>query len=211
MTITSAIIVWSMGPTPNGLNTLTYFLLSLHCKLNSKPYPIYIITMSASFANGNRPYITIHIQGTDGQFKPIKGILDTGNDITLLTPASSADLGLTQGHATGQFNVKGIGAKPMVFNNVKLLAKVQDTEPVWIRAGAQIPTGGQDQLRDNLFGRKDILDKFDIVMSKGKIELHQTAPSGGYNALGLSLPRRPVGESWDYKSELDEGCPFSNC
>src|SRR5690242_20983973 len=88
--------------------------------------------MSASFANGSRPYITINLQGTDGQFHPIKGILDTGNDITLLTPAASSELGLTQGHSTGQFNVKGIGAKPMVFNNVKLLAKVQDTAPVWI-------------------------------------------------------------------------------
>lgn len=165
--------------------------------------------MSASFTNGNRPYITINIKGTDGQFHPIKGILDSGNDITLLKADSSSELGLTEATSTGTFNVKGIGAKPMVFNNVKLLMQVQNTQPVWVRAGAQIPTGGQDQLRDNLFGRKDILDHFDIVMSKGSIELHENTGAGS-NALGLSLPRRPMGDKWGYKSDLDEGVPFSN-
>lgn len=148
--------------------------------------------------------------GTDNTFHPIRGILDSGNDITLLTPNSSAELGLTRNDATGEFNVKGIGAKPMVFYNVKLLMRVQDTQPVWIRAGAQIPSQGEDALRDNLFGRKDILDHFNIVMSKGRIELHQTG-GGGSNILGMSLPRRPMGDRWDYKSDLDEGCPFSNC
>ena len=98
----------------------------------------------------------------------------------------------------------------MVFTNVKLLMKVQDTEPVTIPAGAQIPQGNDDHLRDNLFGRKGILDYFNIVMSKGKIELHQTG-GGGSNALGLSLPRRPMGDSWDYKSDIDGGYRFSNC
>ena len=166
--------------------------------------------MSASFMNGGRPYINIDIQGADGQFHSVKGILDSGNDITLLTPQTSAELGLTGDQGQGTFNVKGIGAKPMVFTNVKLLMRVQDTEPVWIRSGAQIPAAGDDALRDNLFGRKDILDHFDIVMSKGRIELHQTG-GGASNSLGLSLPRRPVGDSWDYKSDLDSGCPFSNC
>lgn len=148
--------------------------------------------------------------GTDNQFHPIKGILDSGNDITLLTPQVSNELGLTRKDATGEFNVKGIGAKPMIFYNVRLLMQVQNTKPVWIRAGAQIPDPGEDPLRDTLFGRKDILDKFDIVMSKGSIELHQTG-GGGSNALGLSLPHRPIGDKWDYKSDLDDGCPFSNC
>jgi hypothetical protein len=164
--------------------------------------------MSASFVNGGRPYITIDIQGTDGQFYPVKGILDSGNDITLLTPETSAKLGLTGGAST--FNVKGIGNKPMVFTNTDLLMRVQNTEPVTIPAGAQIPQGNDDHLRDNLFGRKGILDHFNIMMSKGRIELHQTG-GGASNSLGLSLPRRPMGDKWDYKSDLDEGCPFSNC
>ena len=166
--------------------------------------------MSASFTNGSRPYINIDVMGTDNTFHSIKGILDSGNDITLLTPSASSELGLTRNDATGQFNVKGISSKPMIFYNVKLLMRVQNTKPVWIRAGAQIPDVGEDPLRDNLFGRKDILDHFDIVMSKGSIELHQTG-GGGSNALGLSLPHRPIGERWDYKSDLDNGCPFSNC
>ena len=87
---------------------------------------------------------------------------------------------------------------------------VQNTKPVMIPAGAQIPTQGKTHLRDNLFGRQEILDKFAIVMSKGSIELHQTG-GGGSNALGLSLPHRPIGDKWDYKSDLDDGCPFSNC
>lgn len=138
------------------------------------------------------------------------GILckNSGNDITLLTPDTSAELGLTGGAST--FNVKGIGNKPMIFTKTKLLMRVQNTKPVMIPAGAQIPQGDDDHLRDNLFGRQGILDHFSIVMSKGSIELHQTG-GGGSNALGLSLPHRPIGERWDYKSDLDEGCPFSNC
>jgi hypothetical protein len=166
---------------------------------------------SASFANGARPYVTINIMGRDNQFHPIRGILDSGNDITLLTAAATQELGLGANEGKGTFNVKGIGAKPMVFNNVRLLMQVQNTKPVWIRAGAQVPQGGDDQLRDNLFGRKDILDYFDIYMSKGSIELHQTANAGGANSIGMSLPKQPRGREWDYRSDIEDGCPFSNC
>lgn len=167
--------------------------------------------MSASFANGSRPYITVDVQGMDGQFHPIKGILDTGNDITLLMPSAAQELGISPMNGQGTFNVKGIGAKPMVFTNVTLLMRVKGTQPVPIRAGAQIPQMGDDHLRDNLFGRKDLLDNFDILMSKGSIELHQTANAGGANSIGMTLPRQPRGDLWKYRSDLEGGCPFSNC
>jgi hypothetical protein len=162
----------------------------------------------ASFANSSRPYITVNIQGADGQFHPIRGILDSGNDVTLLTPGASSELGLSRSMASGNFNVKGIGAKPMVFYNVNLLVQIKGTRPVRIRAGAQIPSAGEDQLRDNLFGRKDILDNFDILFSKGKIELHQHTAAG--NTLPLGIPRAPHGDAW--KPVVDDNeCPFSNC
>lgn len=166
---------------------------------------------SANFAGGARPYITIDVQGMDGQFHPIKGILDTGNDVTLLMPSAAQELGITASDQQGSFNVKGIGAKPMIFQNATLLMRVKGATPVPIRAGVQIPQQGDDALRDNLFGRKDLLDYFDINISKGKIDLHQTANAGGPNSLGMSIPRQPNGGPWKYKSNLDEGCPFSNC
>jgi hypothetical protein len=149
--------------------------------------------------------------GRDGQFHAIRGILDSGNDVTLLTPGATQELGISQMEGNGTFNVKGIGAKPMVFNNVRLLMRVKGTQPVWIRAGAQIPQPGDDNLRDNLFGRKDLLDNFDIYMSKGTIELHQTRNAGGANSIGMSMPYQPNDARWKYKSDIDDGCPFSNC
>jgi hypothetical protein len=146
--------------------------------------------------------------GKDRRFHQIRGLLDTGNDITLLTRAASTELGFSKADTKGVFKVKGIAAAPLNFYMVKTGIKIGQSTPIQANVGLQLD-GSTDALRDNLFGRKDILDNFDLYFSKGTVSLHKTGVGVG-NTLGLTLPivknEIPAG----YKSNVGILCNLAN-
>ena len=163
----------------------------------------------ASFPGGTRPVITAQILGQDRRWHSVSGLLDTGNDVTLFTKAATQSLGFGRDRAPKAFKVRGIAAAPMNFYMVQTMMKVGNTQPIKVNIGLQLDNSATS-LRDNLFGRKDILDNFDLYFSKGKTQLHQTHGTGIGNTLGISLPIIKNSVPANYVSSYESLCEFTN-
>lgn len=112
------------------------------------------------FGNSNKDstnvkyYITIQILGGDGNFKPVKVIADTGNDITLLTKATADYLGFNPNFGS-LLEVSGI-REGMVsrFRKIQTHIQLGDLNPVLAEIGFALD---RDSLQENLLGNKGIL------------------------------------------------------
>lgn len=99
-------------------------------------------------------YININVLGADGQFKPLRIISDTGNDVTLITNSSARYLGFHAGMGAPMV-VSGI-REGMVSHFEKVHTKIQlgDLTPVTVELAFALEPDG---LQENLLGNKDIL------------------------------------------------------
>jgi hypothetical protein len=153
-----------------------------------------------------RPYVTLNIQSMDGTFKPIKAIFDSGNDITLINEDSARFLGLDHPEVLDDatpFKVQGIAKAPLDFFMVKRLVKIEGMNPVWMKIGI----GG---LKENLLGREDLFDNFDVSLSKKAIRFTQLHT----NSIGIEFPAGGIrgytpGELAKDRTRLDKDFMFA--
>ena len=120
---------------------------------------------SASFnkIKGGRPDVMISING-----QSIKALMDTGSDLTLLTHADGARLGLVNANCE-KLPVSGISDIAESFCKVPVVMKIGDTAPFRTFVGV---AGQGNPLRDTLLGSKDI-DRFHITISPLSIKFSQ--------------------------------------
>ena len=128
--------------------------------------PLVVISLVDFWSGGGgggghtKYYGNVNILGADGHFKPIRMILDTGNDVTLVTNSSARYLGFSPGMGT-PLVVSGI-KQGMVshFEKVRTQVQLGDLTPVTVELAFALEPEG---LQENLLGNKDIL-------SSGKYE-----------------------------------------
>ena len=124
---------------------------------------------SASFnkVKGGRPDVMIAINGI-----PIKALMDTGSDLTLLTHADAVKVGLANGQCE-KLPISGISDIAESFCKKSVVMKIGDTAPFKTFIGVG---GPGNPLRDTLLGSKDI-DRFHITMSPFQIKFSQAHTS----------------------------------
>lgn len=144
--------------------------------------------MSQTVSYGQRPYANIDVAG-----KPVRFLVDTGNDLSLINHETAQYLGIDPSQIQQGFSVKGISQQPQPFGMVNL--------PMTIAGQTVTVPVGVGQIKDNLLGREGILDKYTISMSANQITF---SPMG--DGLGLHLP---VGGNYAYSTEAtcNSTCP----
>lgn len=138
---------------------------------------------SADFSSKSseaQPMIQVSIQ-VGNQWRPYTAILDSGNDVNLISDATAAKLGLSKRNCTSNFKVQfGETANqghnfcqmqiPMRFGNMKPF----------------MATVGVGPVRENLLGRKDVFEHHTITFSPGgKIRMSQSNPN--QNTFNIDL------------------------
>ena len=120
---------------------------------------------SASFnkVKGGRPDVMIAINGI-----PIKALMDTGSDLTLVTHADGVKLGLADGMCE-KLPVSGISDIAESFCKREVVMKIGDTAPFKTFIGVARPG---NPLRDTLLGSKDI-DRFNVTIGPAQIKFSQ--------------------------------------
>lgn len=99
-------------------------------------------------------------------WQPITVLADTGSDITLIKREDGERLGFSPDKGGESFMVGGVGAGAVPFKRFATYARFQSLQPIRIDFGVAQNFGG---LRDNLLGREDILDKYNITFSKSSV------------------------------------------
>ena len=121
-------------------------------------------------SSGKRPHIMVDILDANDRWVPVRLLADTGNDVTLLNQKTAEGLGLTSPEMLARsvaFKVQGIAAAPMDFMMIKRPVRMGgSTTPIEIKIGI-------GPLRENLLGREDVLDKFEMKFTKSKLTLTQ--------------------------------------
>ena len=114
------------------------------------------------------------------QWKQFTAILDSGNDITLISEATAAQLGISRRMARSSFKVQfgNTANDTHNFFQVSLPMKFGNMKPFQA-------TIGVGKVRENLIGRKDAFEHHDILFSGGKIKLFQSNPNS--NTFGVDL------------------------
>jgi len=127
-------------------------------------------SITFDISSGKRPHIMVDILSADDRWVPVRLLADTGNDVTLLNEKTAQDLGLTTPEILARavpFKVQGIAAAPMDFMMIKRPVRMGgSTTPIEIKIGV-------GPLRENLLGREDVLDKFEMTFTKSKLKLTQ--------------------------------------
>ena len=126
-----------------------------------------------------QPKIQAHVQ-VGNQWRPFTAILDSGNDVTLISDATAAQLGINRGMARSSFKVQfgNTANDAHNFYQVHLPMRFQGMQPFQ-------STIGVGQVRENLIGRKDAFEHHDILFSQGKIKIFQSHPNA--NTIGVDL------------------------
>lgn len=127
-----------------------------------------------------QPRVTAQIQ-INGQWKSYNGIMDSGNDLNLITLQTAQQLGITPQMAKHNFKVQFGESKtqghnfymiqtPMRFGGLKpFMAKV-----------------GVGPVRENLIGRSDVFQNHDIVFpAGGGVKMYQSSPDK--NTFGINF------------------------
>jgi len=99
-------------------------------------------------------------------FQKITLLADTGSDLTLIKREDGERLGFNPDKGGEGFLVGGVGAGAVPFKKFQTPVKIQNLSPTMIDFGVAINHG---QLRDNLLGREDILDVYDVTYSKNMV------------------------------------------
>lgn len=109
---------------------------------------------------GGRPRGKIGVMGGDNQFHDIEFLLDTGNDVTLITEDAARSIGLDyqSGHP---FTVVGVGGAPKTFYMVTRPMKIGTDDPIQARIGV-------GDTPENLLGYQDIAPQYRIVYDRNQ-------------------------------------------
>lgn len=116
----------------------------------------------------NRPVGTVYVRDAFGQWQGVDMLLDSGNDITILTRQTAAQLGFNENFGRPTM-VQGIGAQltpATVLDGIDIVLG-ENTLPVRVRAMIM-------DTSMNLLGRADVLDKFRITFEGNRVYVEQT-------------------------------------
>lgn len=131
--------------------------------------------MPISYVTGQRPYAEVLLAG-----KPVRMLIDSGNDITLLPTEIADRIGIPWRGLPDAFNVKGVDPNTSVpFKTTTVPLQIGNDRPIMIPVGI-------GELRDPLLGREGLLDNYDVGFSKGRVTFSQHGNFG--NGLPISLP-----------------------
>lgn len=122
---------------------------------------------------GGRYYGNVDILGPDGQFHSVRCLIDSGNDITILTRSTAQSIGYNPDTISSRFHVKGINGEAREFAEVETKIKPCSTFiPLDASMGLAIQ---QDSLSDNLLGRSGIFDsgKIEVVYDHDSITFRE--------------------------------------
>ncbi len=126
--------------------------------------------LRASFdTGGGRPRGQIGVMNASGQFQMVEFLLDTGNDVTLITEATADGLGLPWRSGT-PFHVVGVGGAPKQFFMVNRQIKIGNDDPITVKIGV-------GDTPENLLGYQDIAPQYRIVYDKNRQVLFQESQS----------------------------------
>ena len=100
------------------------------------------------------------------QFVPVRVLSDTGSDITLLSREDGERIGFSPTKSGNKFGVGGVGAGAVQFAKFVTFIKIERLKPIQIDFGVAEQYGA---LRDNLLGREDVLDQYNITFSKSSV------------------------------------------
>ena len=122
---------------------------------------------------GGRYYGNVDILGPDGRYHSINALIDSGNDITILTRSTSESIGFNPDAIKSRFYVKGINGEAREFSEVPTKIKpCGNFTPMDASIGLAIQ---QDSLSDNLLGRSGIFDsgKIEVIYDSDSITFRE--------------------------------------
>lgn len=121
-----------------------------------------------TMAGGNSAHnITVNfLNASRNSYQPVRILADTGSDITLISREDGERLGFSPTKSGNKFGVGGVGAGAVEFAKFSTMIRIENLAPVQIDFGVAEKYGA---LRDNLLGREDILDQYNITFSRGSV------------------------------------------
>lgn len=137
----------------------------------------YETSFVASTKKGQKKEVMINVGNAQGQLTPIRAILDSGNDITLLTTGTAKQLGFYNPNVGETIHVSGIAGGGQEFKMFPNWIQFGNMRPIQVNMGYAIRP---DSLPVNLIGNKDIIDsgRYTLIMDEDSIELHEKMPIG---------------------------------
>jgi Aspartyl protease len=127
-----------------------------------------------SFNPSQRPWITVGLMGDDRMFHPVKLMVDSGNDLTLISRETAANIGLDPRRGSS-FQVAGISQQGQEFKQLQTMLKISNFRPIPIHIGV-------GDIKDDLLGREDVYENFEIIFDPDKITFRQRADINMSNA-----------------------------
>lgn len=128
---------------------------------------------SVNSGNNSQPFIQASVQ-VGGQWRSFRAILDSGNDITLITPQTAAQLGINPQMASGNFKVQ-FGESRNQGHNFYMVKIPMKLSPQLRAFTASVGVG---PVRENLIGRQDAFQHHSITFNPGgKISITQPSPN----------------------------------
>jgi hypothetical protein len=137
----------------------------------------YETSFVASTKKGQKKEVTIKVGNAQGQLVSIPAILDSGNDITLLTTQTAQKLGFYNPNVGETIHVSGIAGGGQEFKMFPNWIQFGNMKPIQVNMGYAVRP---DSLPVNLIGNKDIIDsgRYKLIMDEDSIELHEKMPIG---------------------------------
>lgn len=128
----------------------------------------------------------VHTMGADGRLYPVTYLIDSGNDISILTRMTAEKLGFSPDLEGERFFVKGISGPGQEFKKMINVIKIGDLTPMKIRMGMAV---SPKSLSENLLGRQDIFDsgRLEIVYDEDSIEFREK-----HSSMHLSSDYAPL-------------------
>ena len=120
----------------------------------------------------SRYHGVVHTMGGDGKLYPVTYLIDSGNDISILTRQTANRLGFNPDVEGELFFVKGIAGPGQKFKKMINVIKIGDLTPMKVRMGMAVEA---QSLSENLLGRQDIFDsgRLEIIYDEDSIEFRE--------------------------------------
>lgn len=153
----------------------------------------YETSFIASTKKGQKKEIIVNVLNANGQMVPIRAVLDSGNDITILTAQTAKQLGLYHPNRGEKISVSGIAGGGQEFNVFPNWIQFGNMRPIQIKMGFALRN---ESLPVNLIGNKDIIDsgQYTLIMDEDSIELHEKMPMANMDVsyAGGNMPTQMV-------------------
>lgn len=122
--------------------------------------PKYSSSESFNLASQQRPRIPIKFTGPSGMTASVTTLMDTGNDITLMTKENARRLGIDPERDGVPFNVLGVSAGTIRPRLVRMVGQIGNLRPRVFRVGV-------GDVPENLTGYEDMSQYYNIAF-KGR-------------------------------------------